>query len=276
MINNIWLFILSSNLPVTSNPINIRSYQMNNWIKAAIAAIALSAATVQAATEVKVGMSGRYFPFTFVKQDQLQGFEVDLWDEIGKRNDYKVEYVTANFSGLFGLLETGRIDTISNQITMTDARKAKYLFADPYVVDGAQITVRKGNDSIKGIEDLEGKTVAVNLGSNFEQLLRSYDKDGKINVKTYDTGIEHDVALGRADAFVMDRLSALELIKKTGLPLQLAGQPFETIENAWPFVDNDNGKKLQAEVNEALAAMRADGTLESISQKWFGADITQK
>lgn len=249
---------------------------MNNWVKAAIAAIALSAATVQAATEVKVGMSGRYFPFTFVKQDQLQGFEVDLWDEIGKRNDYKIEYVTANFSGLFGLLETGRIDTISNQITMTDARKAKYLFADPYVVDGAQITVRKGNDSIKGIEDLHGKTVAVNLGSNFEQLLRSYDKDGKINVKTYDTGIEHDVALGRADAFVMDRLSALELIKKTGLPLQLAGQPFETIENAWPFVNNDKGKKLQAEVNQALATMRADGTLEGISQKWFGADITQK
>ena len=61
-----------------------------------------------------------------------------MWDEIGKRNDYKIEYVTANFSGLFGLLETGRIDTISNQITMTDERKAKYLFADPYVVDGAQ------------------------------------------------------------------------------------------------------------------------------------------
>ncbi|NVD05842.1 amino acid ABC transporter substrate-binding protein [Vibrio sp. JPW-9-11-11] len=253
---------------------------MKNWIKAAVAAIALSTATVQAAaeadlTEVKVGMSGRYFPFTFVQQDKLQGFEVDLWDEIGKRNDYQVEYVTANFSGLFGLLETGRIDTISNQITMTEARQAKYLFADPYVVDGAQITVRKGNDSIKGVKDLAGKTVAVNLGSNFEQLLRDYDKDGKINIKTYDTGIEHDVALGRADAFVMDRLSALELIKKTGLPLQLAGQPFETIQNAWPFVDNEKGQRLQAEVNQALAAMRADGTLEKISQKWFGADITQ-
>ncbi|MDA0150431.1 amino acid ABC transporter substrate-binding protein [Vibrio sp. LaRot3] len=247
---------------------------MKNWIKAAVAVIALSAATVQAATDVKVGMSGRYFPFTFVQQDKLQGFEVDLWDEIGKRNDYNVEYVTANFSGLFGLLETGRIDTISNQITMTDARKAKYLFADPYVVDGAQITVRKGNDDIKGVADLAGKTVAVNLGSNFEQLLRSYDKDGKINIKTYDTGIEHDVALGRADAFIMDRLSALELIKKTGLPLQLAGEPFETIQNAWPFLDNDKGKALQADVNKALAEMRADGTLKAISEKWFGADIT--
>ncbi|ODY46790.1 amino acid ABC transporter substrate-binding protein [Vibrio parahaemolyticus] len=253
---------------------------MKNWVKVAIAAIALSAATVQAAvdtaaTEVKVGMSGRYFPFTFVKQDKLQGFEVDMWDEIGKRNDYKIEYVTSNFSGLFGLLETGRIDTISNQITMTDERKAKYLFADPYVIDGAQITVRKGNDSIKGVDDLAGKTVAVNLGSNFEQLLRQYDKDGKINIKTYDTGIEHDVALGRADAFVMDRLSALELIKKTGLPLVLAGEPFETIQNAWPFVNNEKGQKLQAEVNKALAEMRADGTVEKISVKWFGADITK-
>lgn len=249
---------------------------MKNWIKIAIAAIALSTATVQAATEIKVGMSGRYFPFTFVEKDKLQGFEVDVWDEIGKRNDYQVEYVTSSFSGLFGLLETGRIDTISNQITITDARKAKYLFADPYVIDGAQITVRKGNDSIQGIEDLAGKTVAVNLGSNFEQLLRSYDKENKINIKTYDTGIEHDVALGRSDAFVMDRLSALELIKKTGLPLQLAGQPFETIENAWPFVNNEKGQKLQSEVNKALASMRADGTLSNISEKWFGADITNK
>ncbi|HGS5281964.1 TPA: amino acid ABC transporter substrate-binding protein [Vibrio parahaemolyticus] len=253
---------------------------MKNWVKVAVAAIALSAATVQAAvdtaaTEVKVGMSGRYFPFTFVKQDKLQGFEVDMWDEIGKRNDYKIEYVTSNFSGLFGLLETGRIDTISNQITMTDERKAKYLFADPYVIDGAQITVRKGNDGIKGVDDLAGKTVAVNLGSNFEQLLRQYDKDGNINIKTYDTGIEHDVALGRADAFVMDRLSALELIKKTGLPLELAGEPFETIQNAWPFVNNEKGQKLQAEVNKALAEMRADGTVEKISVKWFGADITK-
>lgn len=248
---------------------------MKTWIKAAIAALAFSAITVQAATNVKVGMSGRYYPFTFVEQDKLQGFEVDLWDEIGKRNDYKIEYVTANFSGLFGLLETGRIDTISNQITITEARKNKYLFANPYVVDGAQITVRKGNTSIKNINDLEGKTVAVNLGSNFEQLLRKHDQNGKINIKTYDTGIEHDVALGRADAFVMDRLSALELIKKTGLPLQLTGKPFETIENAWPFVDNEKGHKLQGEVNKALAAMRADGTLNTISQKWFGADITQ-
>ncbi|KDM92034.1 amino acid ABC transporter substrate-binding protein [Photobacterium galatheae] len=251
---------------------------MKNWVKASFTALALSLTVSQtafAATDVKVGMSGRYFPFTFVKQDQLQGFEVDVWNEIGKRNDYKVEFVTANFSGLFGLLETGRIDTISNQITITDERKAKYLFSDPYVIDGAQLVVRKGNDSIKGTDDLSGKTVGVNLGSNYEQLLRGLDNADQINIKTYETGIEHDVALGRTDAFVMDRLSSVELIKKAGLPLQLAGSTFERIENAWPFLNNDKGQKLRDDVNKALNAMREDGTLTQISQKWFDADITR-
>ncbi|MGR5066135.1 amino acid ABC transporter substrate-binding protein [Photobacterium sp. DNB22_13_2] len=250
---------------------------MKSWVTTSLTAIALTLSVSQAAmaaTDVKVGMSGRYFPFTFVKQDQLQGFEVDLWNEIGKRNDYNVEFVTANFSGLFGLLETGRIDTISNQITMTDERKAKYLFSQPYVVDGAQLVVRKGNDAISGTADLSGKTVGVNLGSNYEQLLRKLDIDGNIKIKTYDTGIEHDVALGRTDAFVMDRLSSLELIKKANLPLELAGEPFETIENAWPFVQGEKGEKLRDEVNVALDAMREDGTLAEISIKWFDADIT--
>ncbi|MEJ2766805.1 amino acid ABC transporter substrate-binding protein [Photobacterium sp. MCCC 1A19761] len=251
---------------------------MKRWIKTTLTAVALTLTASQAAmaaTDVKVGMSGRYFPFTFVKQDQLQGFEVDLWNEIGKRNDYQVEFVTANFSGLFGLLETGRIDTISNQITITEARLAKYLFADPYVIDGAQLVVRKGNDSIHSTADLDGKTVGVNLGSNYEQLLRELDKDGKINIKTYETGIEHDVALGRTDAFVMDRLSSVELIKKANLPLQLAGEPFERIENAWPFLKTEKGEKLRNEVNQALKAMREDGTLTEISRKWFDADITR-
>ncbi|MGF1742639.1 amino acid ABC transporter substrate-binding protein [Vibrio profundum] len=249
---------------------------MKHWLRTIIAVIALSTATAQAATEVKVGMSGRYFPFTFVKQDKLQGFEVDVWNEIGKRNDYNVKFVTASFSGLFGLLESGHIDTISNQISVTPARKAKYLFSDPYVIDGAQIAVKKGNDQITGLSSLAGKTVAVNLGSNFEQLLKQHDKDGKINIKTYDTGIEQDVLLGRADAFVMDRLSVVQLIKKTGLPFQLAGKPFATIENAWPFVDNKKGKMLRDQVNQAIKAMRDDGTLAKISTKWFGADITKE
>ncbi len=68
------------------------------------AAILLASLSGQAIAQetIKVGMSGKYFPFTFVKQDKLQGFEVDMWNQIGERTGYKVEFVTASFSGLFG------------------------------------------------------------------------------------------------------------------------------------------------------------------------------
>ncbi|TEW55272.1 amino acid ABC transporter substrate-binding protein [Psychromonas sp. RZ22] len=252
---------------------------MNTFFKRTlIALVAVSSLlTVPAFAQqtVKVGMSGRYFPFTFSQKDVLQGFEVDVWNEIAKRSDYKVEYVTSTFSGLFGMLEAGHIDTIANQITITDERKAKYAMSDPYVVDGVQITVRKGRDDIKTIEDLKGKKVAVNLGSNFEQVLRKYDTKNEINIITYDSGLEQDVALGRADAFIMDRVSSVQLIKKAGLPLQLAGQPFEKIENAMPFLNKPSQIAIRDQVNKALAEMRADGTLAKISDKWFDSNITE-
>ncbi len=252
---------------------------MNNFFKTSLiivtAITSLLSVPAFAQETVKVGMSGRYFPFTFSKLDKLQGFEVDIWDEIALRSDYKVEYVTSSFSGLFGMLAAGHIDTISNQITITEARLAQYAFSTPYVIDGVQVVVRKGRDDINGIEDLKGKKVAVNLGSNFEQILRKFDTNNEINIVTYDSGLEQDVALGRMDAFVMDRVSSVQLIKKAGLPLQLAGPVFEKIENAMPFLNKPSQLIIRDQVNKALAEMRADGKLAEISNKWFATDITQ-
>ncbi|MGC3872630.1 amino acid ABC transporter substrate-binding protein [Halomonas sp. GXIMD04776] len=224
---------------------------------------------------LKVGMSGKYFPFTFVEQDKLKGFEVDVMDAVAKRLGIDVDYVTANFSGLFGMLESGRIDTIANQITITDERQQKYVFTQPYVYDGAQVVVKRGNESIDGVEDLRGKTVAVNLGSNYEQLLRELPYSDEIDIRTYESNIEQDTALGRVDAFVMDRVSASQVIKEKPLPLALAGKPFSEIRNALPFRDDEEGRKLRDRVNQALTELQEEGALSDISQEWFGSDITQ-
>ncbi|MFC3283139.1 amino acid ABC transporter substrate-binding protein [Litchfieldella rifensis] len=224
---------------------------------------------------LKVGMSGSYFPFTFVRQDELQGFEVDVMEAVTDKLGVEVEFITANFSGLFGMLESGRIDTIANQITITEERQAKYLFTEPYVYDGAQVVVKRGNDDIHGVEDLRGKSVAVNLGSNYEQLLRELPYADEIDIRTYERNIEQDTALGRVDAFVMDRVSASQVIKETPLPLELAGQPFSEIRNALPFRDTEQGRELRDRINAALDELREDGTLTSISERWFGTDITR-
>tara|TARA_R110000851_G_scaffold203777_10_gene355671 strand:+ start:3193 stop:4038 length:846 start_codon:yes stop_codon:yes gene_type:complete len=234
----------------------------------------LFAATAQAET-LRVGMSGGYFPFTFVEQDELKGFEVDVMNAVGEITGDDIEFVTASFSGLAGMLESGRIDTIANQITITPEREAKYAFTEPYVYDGAQVVVRAGNDSIQGVEDLSGKSVAVNLGSNYEQLLREQPNADEIDIRTYESNIEQDVALGRVEAFVMDRVSATQVIKEKGLPLELAGQPFSTIENALPFRDDEAGREQRDRVGAALAELRDNGELREISEKWFNTDITQ-
>ncbi|HEY9119676.1 MAG TPA: amino acid ABC transporter substrate-binding protein [Marinobacter sp.] len=224
---------------------------------------------------LRVGMSGQYFPFTFVEQDELKGFDVDVMNAIGEEMGRDIKYETANFSGLFGMLESGRIDTVANQITITEERQKAYVFSEPYVYDGAQVVTKKGNTEIQSVEDLKGKTVAVNLGSNFEALLRELPYADQIDIKTYESNLERDTALGRVDAFVMDRVSASQIIKEKPLPLELAGPTFSQITNAYPFRDTEAGRALRDEVNKALAALRDDGTLASISEKWFGTDITR-
>ena len=188
--------------------------------KLAIVTLACIAVGLPASAEtIRVGMSGGYFPFTFVEQDKLQGFEVDFMNAIAAETGDTVEFNTMAFSGLIGALEAGRLDTVANQITITPEREAKFVFTQPYVYDGAQVVVRKGNDTIKGVDDLRGKTVAVNLGSNFEQLLRDLPFANEITIKTYDSNIEQDTALGRVDAFVMDRVSSAQVIAESPLPL---------------------------------------------------------
>ena len=224
--------------------------------------------------KLRVGMSGGYFPFTFVKQDVLQGFEVDVMNAVGEEAGLDIAFETMSFSGLVGALDAGRIDTIANQITITPEREAKFAFTQPYVYDGAQVVVKQGNEAVSGVEDLRGRTVAVNLGSNFEQLLSELPYADEIEIKTYESNIAQETALGRVDAFVMDRVSSAQLIQESPLPLELAGQPFSEIRNALPFRDDEAGTALRDEVDAALTTLRENGTLTEISQKWFGTDIT--
>ena len=228
---------------------------------------------------IKVGMSGSYKPYTYIDdKGELTGFDVDVWKEIGKRLDREVEFVTSDFSGLFGMLDVGQIDTIANQITVTEARTEKYLFTSPYVYYGAQLLTKEGREDIYDLESLKGKKVAVSLGSNYEEMLRTYDVDGEIEVVTYDSGpgAYQDVALGRVDAALNDRLALLSVINESGLPLKLAGQPIKEMHNAFPFIVNDSNVTLISEIDRAIEDMYNDGTMKALSMLYFDIDITER
>lgn len=225
---------------------------------------------------ITIGTSGTYYPFTYSNNGNLEGFEIDIWNEIGKKLNYNIKFKTASFSGLFGMLESGKVDTLANQITLTNERKEKYFFTDPTVYSGAQIIVKQDNNSIKSFDDLIGKKVGVDLGSNYEQIVKDKDKNGNIKIITYQNtdAAFNELLLGRIDAVVIDKVSAIAAIKEKNLNLQLAGKPIDKIENAYPFIKNKENTELIAKINKALEDMKEDGTLKSISDKWLGMNVT--
>lgn len=230
-------------------------------------------------SSIIVGTSSSYKPYTFVdEKDELTGFDVEVWREIGKRLDKKVDFQTSNFSGLFGMLDNKQLTTIANQITITDERKEKYYFTEPYVYYGAQLVVKKGDSEIKDLETLKGKKVGVSLGSNYEKMIKEFDRNNEIEVITYESyiGSLQDVSIGRIDAVLNDKLAAMISIEESGLDLQLGGDPIQNLENSFPFVKNAENEKLIDEINNVLEEIKKDGTLKSISLKWFPVDITKK
>lgn len=222
-----------------------------------------------------VGLEGTYPPFSFQGEDgKLAGFEVDFSNALAQHLGVKAKLSPTKWDGMLASLESKRIDVAINQVTISDERKKKYDFSTPYTLSGIQALVKKENaGSIAKADDLKGKKVGVGLGSNYEQWLR--DNVPGVDIRTYDDDPTkyQDLRVGRTDAILVDRLAALDLVKKTGDTLAVAGPAFSRQEAGVAL--RKGNSELLAAINRAIADMQQDGSLAKISEKWFGADVTK-
>ncbi|VCY36976.1 L-cystine-binding protein FliY [Escherichia coli] len=134
--------------------------------------------------------------------------------------------------------------------------------------------LNKGNEgTIKTADDLKGKKVGVGLGTNYEEWLRQNVQG--VDVRTYDDDPTkyQDLRVGRIDAILVDRLAALDLVKKTNDTLAVTGEAFSRQESGVAL--RKGNEDLLKAVNDAIAEMQKDGTLQALSEKWFGADVTK-
>lgn len=225
-----------------------------------------------------VGTSASYYPWAFKKDDVVQGFEIDVWNEIAKRNGYKLEFKLAKFSGLVGMLDAGKIDTVAHQMSITEERLKKYYFTEPYAYSYYDFAV-KSDSAFQNLKDLKGKKIGCWLGGNGERTLRELNEKESlnINIATYDGApIEKEVEIGRIDASWQGEIKTLSTIKQTNLDLRMIGaRPFYEV-NAYPFIKKDGKKALVDEVASTIKEMHKDGTLEQLSKKWFEIDTTKK
>lgn len=223
---------------------------------------------------LNVGLEGTYPPFSFVDENgKLSGFEVELSEALAQKLGVKAKIQPTKWDGILAALESKRLDLVVNQVTISDERKKKYDFSEPYTVSGIQaLVLTKNKDTIKTAQDLAGKKVGVGLGTNYEQWLK--DNVPKAIIKTYDDDPSkfQDLRVGRIDAILIDRLAALEYAQKAK-DTELAGDAFSRLESGVALRKGE--PELLAAINKAIDKLKADGTLAKLSEKYFGADVTK-
>jgi cystine transport system substrate-binding protein len=228
---------------------------------------------IKQAGALRIGTEGTYAPFTFHDASgALVGFDVEIGRAVAEHIGVEAEFVEGPWDGLIAGIDANRYDVVINQVGISEERQAKYDFSEPYIASKAALVVRGDNSDITSFESLAGKKSAQSLTSNFGKLAESFGAE-LVGTEGFDQSIAL-VLQGRADATINDSLSFFDF--KTQQP-DADVKVVATAENAdFSGVLLAKGKpELLAAINEALAAIKADGSYAEISQKYFGADVSQ-
>ena len=184
------------------------------------------------------------------------------------------EYVESDWDSLFAGLDAGRYDLVCNGVEVTEERAKTYDFTTPYGYIHTALAVRKDNEDIKSFEDLAGKTTANSPASTYMELAESYGA----TVQGIDT-LEETIQLltaGRIDATLNADVSFYDYLNvHPDANFKLVAQTEEASHVAIPVLKSDDTSFLDA-LNSAIEALRADGTLKELSEKYFGEDISSE
>ena len=220
---------------------------------------------------LRIGTEGTYSPFSFQGPDgELTGYDVEVARAVGAKLGREVEFVQTPWDSIFAALESQRIDLVANQVTINEERQARYDLSTPYTVSEGVIITRADDTTISTLADLQGRTTAQSATSNWADVAR----EAGANVEAVEGFVQAVQLLkdGRVDATVNDTLAVGEYEQTTGdTGVKVAGTTGDTSEQAFA-ARKDSG--LIADVDRALAELRAEGTLAQLSEKYFGADVS--
>jgi putative amino-acid transport system substrate-binding protein len=235
---------------------------------------------VNESTVIRVGTGGAYKPWCYKENDELKGFEIDTWNEIGSRTGYEVEFTLGKFSTLVGLLDVDKVDTVAHQLSIRPDREEKYDFTEPYAYSKYDFIIKDDSEYAR-IEDLKGKKVGAWLGGNGEKTLRALNEEFELDLDMsfYDgTPLEKEVEIGRLDACWQSAVKSMATIEDGNLDVRLMDAQTEIGReiNAYPFLKDSGKEDMLREVAAVIDEMHEDGTLTELSNKWFKLDTTKK
>lgn len=209
---------------------------------------------------------------------KLSGYDYDVWQEIGKRTGYEIDYQVMEWDGMWVMLDDNRLDSVGEQISYTDERAEKYNLSDPYAYNIYSLLCAADNEALQSMDDLKtGMTISCETNTSDELILDAINTEYGIELEpTYYDGMSvQDVALGRCDLWPRAYTSCVTTVKEVD-NLKILGNTNVVESNVYPFAKTERGEELCKMVSETLNEMRDDGTLKELSEKWFETDITVK
>lgn len=227
-------------------------------------------ATPAQAKVLKVGAEATFPPFEFQdeKTKEYVGFDIDLAKAIGKQMGYQVEIQNMGFDGLIPALQTGSIDMIASAMSITEERSQKVNFSQPYYKSGLSIVVKKDNTTINSFKDLEGKRIAVQIGTTSATEAHKI-KNAQIREFNSNSEAYMELVNGGADAVVNDLPVNQDYLAKTGnKDAKLVGEVANAEEYGLAVAKNN--KELADKVNKAMDELKKNGEYDKIYEKWFG------
>lgn len=231
--------------------------------------------SIQKSGKLVVALEGAWQPWSYHdSSDTLVGYDVEVSRAIAEKLGVEPEYVESDWDSLFAGLDAGRYDMVCNGVEVTEERAKTYAFTTPYGYIHTALAVRKDNTDIASFEDLKGKTTANSLASTYMELAESYGA----TVQGIDT-LEETIQLltaGRIDATLNADVSFYDYLNvHPDADFKLVAQTAEASHVAIPVLKSEDTAYLDA-LNTAIDALRADGTLKTLSEKYFGQDISSE
>ncbi|WP_227395204.1 transporter substrate-binding domain-containing protein [Jeotgalibacillus aurantiacus] len=218
-----------------------------------------------------MGTSADYRPFEYVdtaQGDEIIGYDIDLANMIADELGFEFEIIDMEFSGLVTALTNDQVDFVMAAMTPTAERKENVDFTDVYYVAQDMIISMDGS-GLATPEDLDGKTVGVQLGSIQQEYVDGLAEEMDITVETRNRIPElmQDVINGRFDAIIVENTVAQGYLDSNE---ELVGETIEVDEQeAGSAVALQKGSEWTEKFNEVLAELEESGELDKLAEKWF-------
>jgi arginine/lysine/histidine/glutamine transport system substrate-binding and permease protein len=216
----------------------------------------------------EVGTEPTFPPFEMKDEatGNLIGFDIDLMQAIGEAAGHEVQFISLPFDGLIPALQSRTIDAAISGMTITAERAQTIDFSRPYFKAGLAIAVKEGNNEIQSLEDLEGKRIAVQIGTTGAEQARLVEGAA---ISTFDAAplALQELLNGRVDAVVNDLPATLFAINEANLQgIKIVG---ELLTEEYYGMALPKGSETLAAINLALEELIQNGTYAEIYRRWF-------